>query len=90
MTCIHQINNPEKLKLVLTLAAKQDILLFIEAAVGLLAQPELIEDLIARYQVKVLAQDLQAAGLDCPAQVQALTDAEWVELTLLEAGYHCW
>jgi len=33
-------------------------------------------------QVLVLQQDLMARGLECPQAVKAISDSEWVELTL--------
>lgn len=87
---IHQINTQEKLDRALNLAAKKDVLLLIEAATSLLLNNQLAQQLVADYQVKVLATDLAAAGINCPVGVEAITDAQWVNLTLGEEKYICW
>lgn len=90
MAAIHQINSQEKLNRALNLAAKNDSLLLLEAATGLLLNSQLTQQLVVDYQVKVLQTDLTAAGINCPAGVEALTDAQWVNLTLGEEKYICW
>ena len=66
-----------KLSALLTFATADDYLLLRQDAVYLLLQPQHWP-----CRLGVLANDLQARGLVCPADVDKLTDSQWVELTL--------
>ncbi len=61
----------------LSLAQSDDCLLLRQDAVYLLLTPRPWP-----CQVLVLQQDLMARGLECPQAVNAISDSEWVELTL--------
>lgn len=61
----------------LELAQPDDMLLLrCDAAYLLLSQPDW------PCQVSVLQQDLIQRGIVCPSSVHAITDTQWVELTL--------
>jgi sulfur relay protein TusB/DsrH len=61
----------------LSLASAGDYVLLRQDAVYLLLEPQQWP-----CQLCVLDNDLQARGLACPAEVQRLSDSQWVELTL--------
>ncbi|MDZ7870969.1 MAG: DsrH/TusB family sulfur metabolism protein [Rheinheimera sp.] len=61
----------------LSLAGAEDCVLLRQDAVYLLLQPQHWP-----CRLCVLENDLQARSLVCPAEVQSLSDSQWVALTL--------
>ncbi len=73
---LFQLTQPT-VPVLLTLATPADCVLLRQDALYLLLEPHHWP-----CRLCVLQSDLQARGLTCPADVQSLTDSQWVELTL--------
>lgn len=84
MSTLHQLNAQHKLTNCLKILAADDCLLLIESAVALVVETSFLQQLPAGLKVLALSDDLQARGLlaACPAEVQVISDAEWVKATL--------
>lgn len=90
MTTLHQLSAQHQLANCLKTLAATDSLVLIESAVVFVIQANFLSQLPVGLKVFALSSDLQARGLltSCPAEIQAISDTEWVAATL-EADRVC-
>ncbi len=82
---VHQLMSVRSLDDCLACAGDGDLVLLVDAGVGLLVDGSLLENLLVRFEVKASAVDTRCRGLLGQAEaagVDLLSDAGWVRAAL--------